>query len=253
MKKLLILIIFITLSGWPLYASIIEDLDKEPIGAHEDQMIAGTLFSIGFPIGTAIDAEDSFLNGSTYTFTDSGTTKKLLVDHLAFSFGAFFEYMPIDYVGIRAKYRSSLIIERTIFGSEYDNETDLLFNDFGLLVGPSFHVTNRKWWDINIVLLGGYYYGKFEAAPIANRLLTVTGNRVQYVHGAVIGTEVNFAAYFESGFYLSIGFEWTMNLIGLSSPYEMTNTQTGTTYVTESSLTIHTFNLILAAGYAFDN
>ena len=121
------------------YGSIIEELDEPPEGAHEGQITLGLYLSFGYPIGSAITAEESFLDNSAYTFTDSGTTKALWVSHLAFSFGLTFEYMPIDYLGIRARYRQSMVIQRTLFGSEYDNTSETLLNNYALMVGPSIH------------------------------------------------------------------------------------------------------------------
>lgn len=234
------------------YASIIEELDNPPEGAHQGQMIIGAFFSIGYPIGSAMDAEKSYLANSTYTFADSNTTKKLLVEHMAFSFGIAFEYILIDHIGINARFRRSMVVQKTYFGPDYNNTTRILFSDYSILLGPTYHVTNRRWWDISCTPLVGYSFGTYKAAPIAANLIgsnTITGR----ANGFIMGTVINFTAFFTGGFCLTAGIEWTMNMITLDKTFSMTNPQTNVQYPVNSKLTIHSFCFLLSVGYAFSN
>jgi len=253
MKKVIIVLFFIFISKI-VQASIIEELDLPPEGAHGGQMLLGFVFTIGYPLGDAIDAENSFVENSTYTFSDSGTTKKFYIDHIGISFGLMFEYMVIDYVGIYSRFRRNMIIQRTSFGSDYENTSEELFSDYSIMVGPSFHLTTRKWWDVSITPIIGYSFGSFTATPVATTLLSgYTGGETMTANGLIIALELRFTAYFSGGFFLSAGFEWAMNMATLDGSYTLTNPQTGAAYGLSSSFSLHTTGFIMAAGYAFSN
>jgi len=168
-RIILIFLLVIPFAG--LEASKFEELDKPPEGAHAGQMLLCGFVTIGTSIGGIITAEDDFLSGSTYTFSESDITKKLMVSHLAFTFGAAFEYMPLDILGAKARIKRSIIIQKTIFGSQFQNWSETLYADFALLVGPSLHLTTRKQWDVTFAPLVGYAFADYNATPIANRLM----------------------------------------------------------------------------------
>ncbi len=169
MKKLTI-ILLIVFSATSIMASEFEELDKPPEGAHEGQMLLGVFVSAGLPFGDLITAEDDFLTGNWYILS-SGTMKELIVNHLAFDMGISFEYMPIDHVGAKSKLRYTSVVQRTAFGSENENWNQGLFSVYSILLGPSFHLTVRKQWDVTFTPEFGYGFGQYEATPIASKLV----------------------------------------------------------------------------------
>lgn len=259
MRLIATLICIILLSGHAAYSSIIEELDNPPEGAHAGQMLLNIFITIGYPIGNAVDSEKNFLTGSTYTFTDNGTIKKMYIDHISFSYGLMFEYMPIDYLGAYVRLRRSEVVQRTVFGTEYNNTNRILYSDFSLIIGPSLHFTNRRWWDISLTPLVGYSFGKFKATPVAQSLfrnmnLPYTSGSEKDANGLVIGTELRFSAYFAGGFFMSVGFDWTLNMPSISGSYNLTNPQQPSVrYSLGGSLELHTMSFILMTGYAFSN
>lgn len=251
MKK--IITFFILLCASSSYPAQFDELDKAPEGAHKGQMLAGAFVSIGLAAGNTIDEENKFLNGSTYTFSGGETTKKLLVTHLAFNAGAFFEYMPLDHIGVRTKIKTGYIIQRTTFGADYQNWSGTLYSDYSMFVGPSFHLTNRKQWDIVLIPVIGYSIGKFQPTPVASQILiSYTGPSSVSVSGMSYGTELNFTAYFTGGLAISLGLDWSMYTFNFSS-FNLTNSQTSATYSGATSGVIHTLSLVISAGYAFSN
>ncbi len=252
MKKYIITFLFIILAC-SLQASEFEELDKAPEGPHQGQMLLGVFVSMGWPMGSLLDAEDSFLVNNFYSFEDIEVTKELIVNHLAYDFGISYEYMPIDYVGARCKLRNATIVQRTAFGSNYQNWSGDLFSQYSFLLGPSFHLSNRKQWDINLILLLGYGFGEYEAAPIFNDLVEkIDGKRDQ--SGMVYAAELNLTVYFSGGLYLSLGGEYTYYSISFSPAYSITQTvQTANTYSAESGGSLQSVNISISAGYAFSN
>ena len=253
MKKLLI-IIFLFISAFS-YAetSRFEELDKPPEGAHEGQMFLGAAIGMGIPFGDIISEEKNFVKGNIYTFEDIGTTKELLVTHLSYDYGFTFEYMPVDYIGAKSKLKRIVTVQRTVFGSDYKNWNESIFECFLLTAGPSFHLTNRKMWDITLSPFLGYYTGEYSATPIADRLIDgYSGSTKRDVSGFAYGAELSVTGYFSGGLYISLGVEWSSYQMSFSPSYNLT--QNGNTFMDgKNSGSLQTANLVLSAGYAFDN
>jgi len=263
MKKFLLIIplisIFLVSS---LFASQFEELDKPPEGAHEGQMFLGGFISIGFPYGDLITSEENFLQNNTYKFGDSEITKELLVTHLSYDFGLSFEYMPIDYIGIKTKLKRTIVVQRTLFGSDFENWSKTLYSNFAFLVGPAFHLTCRKQWDVTLTPVIGYTLAKYEATPIAAELIQgykeYNGKRKRDVNGFAYGAELNLTIYFSGGLFISLGADWNNYPLKFSPALTLVNysTETGQgtgAKINKTSGTLQTINLVLSVGYAFSN
>jgi len=252
-KKGSIISLILILGLTPLSASLFEELDKAPEGAHKGQMFLGATIGMGIPMGDMISHEEKFVKGDIYTFPDIGTTKELLVTHLSYDYGINFEYMPIDYVGAKTKLKRVIVVQRTLFGSNYKNWNEPIFESFLLTAGPSFHLTNRKMWDITLSPLLGYFTGKYTATPIASELIDgYSGSRKRDVSGVVYGIDLSFVAYFSGGLYISAGIEWTTYPMSFSPGFNLTIEDK--TYMDgKNSGSLQTGNLVFSAGYAFDN
>lgn len=240
----------------PAYsATHFEELDKPPEGAHKGQILLGAFVSIGAPYGAAIDAEHDFIRNSTYTFANNAITKKIMVFHLAYSYGILFEYMPVDHLGIKLKARRSNIVQRTTFGVNYQNWTKLLYDDYTFLLGPSVHFTARKQWDFSLTPIAGYSLGEYIATPIAARLIyNYGGARKKTVYNPIVGAEFNLSIFFSGGFFMSLGSEWTMNMLEFGSKFFLVNPQTYIWFFTNKNTSyLHSVCFILSAGYAFSN
>jgi hypothetical protein len=253
MKKLIIIILLLAAELSFAAASRFEELDKPPEGAHEGQMFFGASVGMGIPFGDIINAEKNFVKGNIYTFEDIGTTKELLVTHLSYDYGLTFEYMPVDYVGVKSKLKRVVTVQRTVFGSNYQNWNESIFESFLLTAGPSFHLTNRKMWDITLSPFLGYYTGKYTATPIADKLIDgYSGSTKRDVSGFSYGAELSITGYFSGGLYISLGIEWSSYQLSFSPSYNLT--QNGNTFMEgKNSGSLQTANLVLSAGYAFDN
>lgn len=236
------------------HAADFDELDKPPEGAHKGQMLLGGFFSIGVPYGNSIDAENNFVKGSTYTFSGSGTTKLVEVSHLSFGMGLVFEYMPIDYVGIKSRLKRTAIVQRSNFGPDYENWRGYLYQDISLSVGPSFHTTSRKMWDFTLTPVIGYAFARYEAAPVAGQILSsdISGKRKKSMNGFTYGAELNCTLYFSGGLFISVGADWTRNMIDFGGPMDIK--KNGATYFNgKSSGVIDSLGCIISAGYAFFN
>lgn len=234
-------------------SSQFEELDKPPEGAHKDQLFIGAFVSIGLPSGDLISGEKKFIEDSRYSFVESGITKELLLTHLSYDFGFSFEYMPIDHVGVKTRLKRVIIVQRTRFGSDFQNWSETLYNNYSFLIGPALHLTNRKQWDVTLTPVIGYALAKYKATPIAAELITnYSGDRNRDVNGITYGSELNLTIYFSGGLYISLGADWNYIPIKFSPP--LTLTQSGKTYMDgKNSGSIQTRNIILSAGYAFSN
>ena len=234
-----------------------EELDKAPEGAYKGQLLVGGFFSMGLASGSMIGAEDSFIKNSTYTFSKNETTKVIWISHLSYMLGAFCEYMPIDYIGVHSRLYYSAVVQRTTFGPDYENRRKTVYSDLSLLVGPVFHATNRRPWDVSLTPLIGLSYGKYHAAPIARELLVPSFSPSSSSGKAgllVYGTDLTASVYFSGGLYLSLTAEWVRNSVALDAPVDQTNTQTGKKFLNGgTSGTIDSWRLILSSGYAFRN
>lgn len=250
MKKIIFL--FLLLFAGSSFAAEFDELDKPPEGAHEGQMLLGFFSVFGVPGGSFIDAEKDFVDGSTYTFQDSDITKELDVSHLSFGIGISFEYMPIDYIGACVKLRRTYIVQKTNFGSEYENWKGYLYRDISLFIGPAFHATNRKRWDFILTPMLGYAFSKYNATPVAKQLLDgYEGKTQKSSNGLAYGAELTCTIYFSGGLYISLGGEWIRNKIDLGSAFDLTNPQTGNKYTASSSGEMTSLNALVAIGYAF--
>ena len=110
------------------YSTEFDELDKPPEGAHKGQMLLGGFVCIGVPMGDLVDAEDDFLEDSVYTF-DNEVTKSIEVSHQSFAFGISFEYMPLDHIGSITRLRKTYIVQRSNFGSAYQNWRGYIYRD----------------------------------------------------------------------------------------------------------------------------
>jgi hypothetical protein len=267
MKKLLYLVLFIVLSTGAAHATHFEELDKPPEGAHKGQILLGAFASVGVPFGRIIDAENDFIRDSTYTFFSSLTTKKIMVRQLSFSYGVLFEYMMIDFLGIKIKMKRSNIVQQTIFGPQYQNWNKMMYNDYSFLLGPAIHFTSRKQWDISLTPVAGYAIGEYNAAPIEDELVysftKPSLNQLIWGYGAkrkkkadnvVVGAELNVSVYFTGGFFMSFGCDWTMNMLEFRHSYYLMNPQNFQWFFPmNTSSFLHSICFILSAGYAFSN
>ena len=231
-----------------------DELDKPPEGAHQGQMLLGAFISFGKPRGDMIKAENEFLENTVHTF-DNGTTKLVEVTHYSIGLGVVFEYMPVNHIGIRSRFRNSLIVQKTNFGSEYENWRGTLYRGYSMNLGPSIHATVRKSWDFVLIPSIGYDYGTYSATPIASRIVDgYDGSTKQKVRGITYGAELNFTAYFSGGLFISVGGEWIRNMLTLKSEYDLTNPGTGKRYYEgKKSGTIDSYCFVLTSGYAFSN
>ncbi len=253
MKKVFFLIISIlTFQFSSVWASQFEELDKPPEGAHEGQFFLGGFVSIGIPTGDLITGETDFVKNNVYTFEESQITKELLVTHLSYDFGLSLEYMPIDYVGIKTKVKNVIVVQRTRFGSDFQNWNETLYSNYSFLLGPAFHLTTRKLWDITFTPVAGYALAEYNATPIAAKLVNgYSGDRKRDVSGLTYGAELNFTAYMSGGLYISIGIDWNKYPMKFNPPLALT--QSNGNMMNKSSGNIQTVNLVLSAGYAFSN
>ena len=249
----IIFVLLILIKGTAVFSSQFEELDKPPEGAHEGQMLLGGFFSLGLPYGDAIKGEEDFVKDNTYTFDESQITKELVVTHLSYDIGIFFEYIPIDHVGIKTKLRRSVVVQRTAFGSDYQNWTENLYENYSFILGPSLHLTVRKQWDVVLTPEIGYAMAKYKATPVAAELISdYSGDGDRDVNGIIYGAELSLAVYFSGGFYLSLGGEWTTYSFDFSPGYKLT--QNENSYLDgKNSTSMQTLNFIISAGYAFSN
>jgi len=233
-------------------ASIFEGLDKLPVGAHEGQIIVGCFGAIGYPFGSLVSAENDFVKNDTYFFPDSDTTKEFLITHLAYDLGLFFEYMPIDYVGVKSKLKKVYIVQRTLFGTNFQNYSENLYSAYSFLIGPSIHFTNRKQWDVSLTPMVGYSIAKYKPIPIADNIKGYSGGGKKDANGIIYGAELNYAIFLNTGLYLSIGLDWNRYPISLSPGVKLVNPETSKV-IDETSGNIQSISIIFSAGYAFDN
>ncbi len=263
LKKLLLIIPLICLLffSWKnaLATTQFDELDKPPEGAHKGQMLAGGFGSIGTPYGSIIDSEIKFLENNTYTFKDIDTTKKLMISHRSYSFGLFYEYMFFDFVGARTKLKSTYIIQKTMFGPDYKNWSGYLYHDYSFFIGPAFHLTERKRWDVVLTPVIGYSFINFEATPVLPQVdstypdATARG-RKQSMTGMAYGAELSMVFYFTGGLFISFGVDWTLNSLNFNKNIVLNQTVNGNTVAYKGgSSDLHMVSFIFSVGYAFSN
>ncbi len=230
-----------------------DELDKPPEGAYGGQMLLGGFISIGKPLGNIIDAENTFVEDQTHTF-ENEVTKLIKLSHMSFGLGLTYEYMPIDHLGAKVKFRRSIIIQRTVFGSEYKNWRLVTYSDYSLYVGPSFHATTRKTWDFVFTPFIGYAYGEYNATPVADELKeSYDAPGPRSVSGLTYGAELLCTIYFSGGLFVSFGGEWTRNNLNFGSAYTETYSGGDPFLDGATSGTIDNICFTLGAGYAFKN
>lgn len=235
------------------YASEFDELDKPPEGIHKDQILLTASVSIGVPYGELISAEENFTKISTYTF-ENEITKLIYLSHLSFGLTISGEYLPIDYIGIRAKIRRSVIVQNTNFGSDYQSWKKTLYSDYSVYFGPSFHLTNRKPWDIALSTMIGYALATYNPTPIARILIDgYTSPPTQQFSSITYGVDVMLSIFFIGGLVVQIGGEWIHNNIIFSSTPNSINPQTNQIFYTKKSAPIDSILFCISAGYAFYN
>jgi hypothetical protein len=239
-----------------VFAADFEELDKPPEGIYKGQRLAGGYIALGIPFGSAIKAEKKFVKGSTYTFTDSDTTKSLWLTHLSFALGVYGEYLPMEYIGIYGRIGAERVVQRTNFGRNFSNKRSYLYKGYSIMLGPNFHATNRKPWDVSLAPLIGYTFGTYHATPIADRCLqgynpSHSKNRISTF---IYGVEMRLSIFFSGGFIMSLSGEWVRIPVKLSKPIAEQNTQTGRRFMNGGkSGNIDNIRLVLGIGYAFKN
>lgn len=234
------------------YTIDFDELDLPPAGVHRGQMLLGFFSTAGFAGGSIIDAENDFIKNSTFTF-ENETTKLIELSHLPLSIGIFFEYIPIDYIGVQCKLRRSWVIQRTTFGTEYANRRETLFANYAMLFSLSFHATNRKQWDVSISPIIGYSLYSMHAAPVAEALIENTASEKREGKSVAYGIEACATAYFSGGLFITAGYEWLKYSIKFSESFNITNDQTGALYANFQEGDIFTHSIIIIVGYAFSN
>jgi hypothetical protein len=250
--------LFILLILFPsfIFASALDNLEKNPEGPHKNQMFLGGFVNIGSTLGDIITAESTFLENNIYEVVD-GTWKEIMVTHLTFTVGISFEWMPIDHLGLKVKGRYSHIIQRTIFGTNYENFSATLYQDASFYLGIAGHLTNRKTWDVSLTPLFGYaiaWYTPTAIIPLMNlddsNLSSYSGTSAEMVNNFTMGVELAFSLFFKGGIYFSIGFEWIMNFFKFNSAPDVT--QAGKSFFDGQSESInHTLTAYVGIGYAF--
>jgi hypothetical protein len=248
------------------YPADFDELDKPPEGAHRGQMLLGAFFSIGIPFGSCIDAENAFVKGSHYTIDkDEGTAKAFEVSHLYFGIGFAFEYMPFDYMGAKIRFKRNSVVQKTNFGTDYQNWRSYLYKDLSFYIGPSFHLTTRKRWDFTLTPMIGYASAVYHAAPVATRILVsdddppvgMSGENERSFSSLTYGAELNCTIYFSGGLFVSFGADWTRMNCAFGKPFDITNPQDAPTsrvyFDGATSGVIDAVAFTLTAGYAFSN
>lgn len=248
----LICFIFFLLTG-SIYASEFDELDKPPEGIHKNQFILIGSVQIGMPYGDLISAEEKFTKTSTYTF-DNEITKLIYLSHLAFGISISAEYMPVDYLGIRIKFRRGVIVQHTNFGKDYESWKKTLYSDYTIYSGLGLHITNRKPWDISVSPLIGYSFATYYPTPIAKKLIVgYQSPPTEEFSSVSYGAELILSVFFSGGFVIQIGSEWIRNPVKFSSIPDKTNPQTNQTFYTKKDATIDSILFCVSAGYAFYN
>ncbi len=248
-------LVFILFQSSSLFAlTRFEDLDKNPVGAYGGQVFFGASIGLGIPTGSAIEAEDSFIDGTTYTFTGQETTRTVVVSHLNYSVSLFSEYMFIDHLGARLTVDRNMVIQRTHFGKNYKNESFPLYQDISLMLGPAYHVTVREPWDVLISPQIGVAFAQYTPAPCADELFTgfsqpKTFDQTIFVYGAAL----HGVYYFNNGVFISAGVTYThidlsYDSFDRTTPEPQQNFNGG-----KSRSTLGLFRFLLSSGYALYN
>lgn len=143
----------------------------------------------------------------------------------------------------------------------------MIYSDFSLFFGPAIHFTTRKAWDISFTPVVGYALGEYKAAPIAAQLIysltTMTEQQLIFFYNAkrkkqayniVVGGDLNISMFFTGGFMISVGFDWTMNMLKFNNKFYINNIQTlAWFFPNKNSSYVHSACFMLSAGYAFSN
>ncbi len=252
MIRAVLTVCLILVSAMAGHSSKFEELDKPPEGARKGQMLLGGYFSMGYPQGKVLDAENDFVKDYSYEISDD-IYKLLWVSHLSFSYGASYEYMPIDYLGVKARLGRMFLVQRTRFGSEYENWREILYDEYSILVGPSLHATTRKRWDFTLTPFIGYVMADYTPTPIAKKLIAdYDAGQPKDVSTYAAGAELNFTGYFSGGLYITFGFDWQVRFLDFGGGFTLE--REGLAFFPGGrDSRIYSYSFIFSAGYAFSH
>ncbi len=247
--------IIIFFSIFCIAATNFDELDKPPEGAYSGQIFVGGSLFMGMPFGSIIKGEKDFIEDSTYTFSETETTKLIEITHLCMGLNIFAEYMPFDHIGTKLAFQNLYIVQRSRFGTDYSNKKGNLYKDYAFLLGPVFHLTYRKAWDVTLQPIIGLAYQTFEATPVAKKLIDNYNPSAENARfSALYGAELQGVVYFSGGLFISLGMQWLYLPIKFSESADETNPQTNNQYLDgKNKGTINSVSLIFSAGYAFYN
>ncbi|MBN2433788.1 MAG: hypothetical protein JXK07_00825 [Spirochaetes bacterium] len=250
-KKSLILYFIIFLNTNLHAISRLDDIDKDPIGAYQGQILLGAFFSIGIPFGSAIDSEKEFIDKTTYTFEEQQITKTVVINHLNYSVYIFGEYIFYDHIGLRLNIGHNNVLQRTNFGKNYKNYSNSLYNDISILVGPSFHLTVRKKWDVVLIPQIGYSFASYAPAPSANDLFDSFDQKTTFTDSSIVwGSQIEGVYYFSNGFFLTTGLAFTYQSLSLK-PFSRTQPPPSKEFNDNSSeVNLSLFKIYVSVGYA---
>ncbi|MDA3899978.1 MAG: hypothetical protein PF637_05595 [Spirochaetes bacterium] len=244
-------IVFFGLIANLLALSRLEDIDKEPVGAYKSQILFGALISMGIPFDSAIEKETDFIKDTAYTFEEQEITKTVVLNHLNYSAHIFAEYIFMDHIGSRLSFGYNSVIQRTGFGKDYKNESKTLYKDFSILIGPAFHLTTRKRWDLVLIPQVGYALASYTPAPVANTLFDSFDQKKSFSDSSLIfGGQLEATRYFTNGLFISSGFAYTRQTLtfktfGMEAPLPEKSFNNGS-----NNTTLSIIKFYISAGYA---
>jgi len=257
-----IIIVFVIIFSFK-YAEAVrfDELDKIPEGAHARQTFVAGWVTMGKPFGSVLNAERNFVKTHEQKISED-TYKYLWVDHLHFGGGVSYEYMPIDHLGIKTKVGYMTIFQKTLFGSDNENWSIPLYKELCFLIGPSFHLTNRKRWDLTFTPYMGYAFAAYKPTPVAKELIRdpdykFVSGKAKNVNNFAFGAELAAVSYFSGGFSMSIGLDWNLRFLDFGNGFNITrkdkNSHDTISFKGGKSSNINSFDIIISAGYAFIN
>ena len=161
--------------------------------------------------------------------------------------GLVFEYMPIDYVGIKSRLKRTAIVQRSNFGPITKTGADICIRTYPCPSALHFTTSRKCGFTLTPVI------GRSRGAPVAGKLSSdISGKRKKSMNGFTYGDELNCTLYFSGGLFISVGADWTRNMIDFGGPMDIK--KNGATYFNgKSSGVIDSLGCIISAGYAFFN
>lgn len=231
-------------------ASEFDELDKPPEGIHKNQFLIMGAVAMGRPYGDLILAEENFTKKTVYTF-ENEISKLMYLSHLSFGFSISAEYVPLDYIGVRTKFRRGIIMQNTNFGKDYQSWRKTLYSDYSMFFGPAFHITYRKPWDIAVSPLIGYTFASYHPTPIADELIAgYESPPAQHYSGLTYGVDVFLSIFFSGGLVVQIGGEWIRSPVSFSEIPDAQNPQTSQIFFNKKTAQIDSILFSISAGYA---